>query len=139
MNPKICLIISLFVFLSRQEVLKAKKSFEEKVAEFYDHQKQEKDNSRKLANDELTQFFDIMSHNPTNYVPSDKNGINSDFNNFSYNMKNPTHQKIYQEYFNMFNVPINRLRKIQKYEIMKDDLNNNNFRSVTNPESFDYS
>lgn len=38
----------------------------------------------------------------------------------------------------MFNTPIDRLRKVQKYEIIKDDLNNNNFRQVTNPKSFKY-
>lgn len=74
------------------EVVPSQKSFEDKVADFYKNKQEEKEKSRKLINEELTPFFDIMNTSSSIYVPSDNTGINTDFNNFHYNMKDPNHQ-----------------------------------------------
>lgn len=81
----------LLIASALTEVIKEKKNFEDKVSDFYNKFKEQKDNSRKLVNDELTQFFEIMTQSPNTYVPFDKNGIKKDFNNFSYNFKNKNH------------------------------------------------
>lgn len=38
----------------------------------------------------------------------------------------------------MFNTSVTRLWNIQKYERMSEELNNNHFRFLENPESFQY-
>ena len=95
MTLKNCIFLFLLILPSLSEVTQPKKTFDDKVADFYNSFKEEINNSRKLVNDELAPFFNIMSNGANNYYPYDNTGINSEFNNFSYNIKNPNHNKIY--------------------------------------------
>lgn len=99
-----------------------------------------------FASDRFTGFDSMVPyyspHGASRYTfyPTKSNYLsNGEMGAFSYDINEPRYQELYKQYYRFFNKNLNRLSSQLKYENLNHDLNNDQKRRVTNPDSFKYS
>lgn len=53
-------------------------------------------------------------------------------------MNDPRYTELYKQYYDFFNVNLDRLQRIDKYKANSFDVNKDQVRKLQNPKSFDY-
>lgn len=94
---------------------------------------------RSLGFESLVPYYTPFGASRYTYYPTKSNYLNNkQLGSFSYDINEPRYQKLYQDYFNFFNTNLERLESVEKYHKDNSDLNNDHFRKMENPESYDY-
>jgi hypothetical protein len=98
-----------------------------------------------FASDRFTGFDSMVPyyspHGASRYTfyPTKSNYLsNGEMGAFSYDINEPRYQELYKQYYRFFNKNLNRLSSQLKYENLNHDLNNDEKRRVSNPDSFKY-
>ncbi len=87
--------------------------------------------------DSFVPYYTPYGASKYNFVPTKSNHLsNEELGSFSYDVNEPRYQKLYKDYYNFFNLKLDRFSGLQKYH-MKDTTSDEQKR-IENPGSYDY-